>query len=198
MSDLPDPIFLSAGDTAFSVEFGRVVDPALNARVMGLKHALEQARREERITGITDMVPSFRALLVHYSPMATSREILEEEIRSLSRASGSHASAGRSWCLPACYDTDLALDLEDVAERTGKSPAEVIELHSGATYFVYMIGFMPGYPFMGGLNPLLELPRRTEPRLKIPARSVAIAMKLTGSYPFVSPGGCHIFCRTPC
>lgn len=197
MDDAQALKFLAAGDTAFSVEFGREVRPDINARVMDLLHALESARQAGRAEGLVDLVPSFRALLVHYDPVRTSRMAMEALVRSLLNDTGATRSTGRRWRLPVCYDDDLGLDLSSVAERTGKTVAQVIDTHAQGTYFVYMIGFMPGFPFMGGLDPSLELPRRTEPRLKIPACSVAVAMKLTGIYPFVSPGGWHILGRTP-
>jgi KipI family sensor histidine kinase inhibitor len=96
-----------------------------------------------------------------------------------------------------CYDPAFALDLEDVAARTGLAPSEVVESHSATTYHVYMIGFLPGYPYMGDLPARLALPRRENPRTQVPAGSVAIATTMTAVYTLQSPGGWHILGRTP-
>ena len=99
--------------------------------------------------------------------------------------------------MPACYDPAHAPDLEDVAQRTGLSPAEVVRLHCETLFHIYMVGFVPGFPYMGDLPDVLVLPRRTDPRTRLPAGSIAIASTMTAVYPHESPGGWHLIGATP-
>jgi KipI family sensor histidine kinase inhibitor len=186
------------GDTAFSVEFGDTVDPAISARVTGLRHAVAEACRAGGLAGLVETVPTFRSLLVQYDPLATSRAVLEAEIRAIANTSGTAPeSAGRLWEIPVCYDADLGEDLGEIAASRGLSRDEAIGLHTGAEFFVYMLGFMPGFAYMGGLPDALRLPRRASPRLKVPPGSVAVADSLCAVYPWESPGGWHLIGRTP-
>ena len=188
-----DARFLLAGDSGIVVEFGNTVDRALSARVLLLRQALEAARPE----GVTDLIPTFRSLLVQYDPLQADPLRLIDEIAALLGAAGAAEAPGRLWQLPSCYDEEFAPDLADVAQRTGMKPAEVVELHAAQEYLVYFLGFLPGCALMGDLPAALELPRRTEPRVRVPAGSVAIAMKLTIVYPLVSPGGWHLIGNCP-
>ncbi len=189
---------LNCGDTAFSVEFGTAIDPAINAKVMGLHAAIKAAAAAGRLPGVVETVPSFRALLVHYDPLRTSRVALEPAIDALAAQGRSATTEGRRWRIPCCYDDpELAPDLPEVAERTRLTASQVVALHSGAEFTVYVVGFMPGFPFMGGLPKALELPRRKQPRVAVPQSSVAIALVMTGIYPWESPGGWHLIGRTP-
>ena len=190
--------YLSCGDTAFSVEFGTAIEPAINAKVMGLHAAIKAEAAAGRLPGLVETVPSFRALLVHYDPLSTSRAALEPAIRRLVAEGRSARTQGRQWRIPCCYDDpEFAPDLPEVAERTRLTAKQVVALHSGAEFSVYMIGFMPGFPFMGGLPKALELPRHKQPRVAVPQSSVAIALVMTGIYPWESPGGWHLIGRTP-
>jgi KipI family sensor histidine kinase inhibitor len=180
------------------VEFGTAIEPAINAKVMGLHAAIKAETAAGRLPGVVEAVPSFRALLVHYDPLITSRAALEPAIERLVAEGRSAKAQGRRWRIPCCYDDpEFAPDLPEVAERTGLTAKQVIALHSGAEFSVYMIGFMPGFPFMGGLPKALELPRRKQPRVAVPQSSVAIALVMTGIYPWDSPGGWHLIGRTP-
>ncbi len=190
--------YLSCGDTAFSVEFGTTIEPAINAKVMGLHAAIKAEAAAGRLPGVVETVPSFRALLVHYDPLSTSRSALEPAIDALVAQGRSATAVGRRWRIPCCYDDPaFAPDLPEVAERTQLTAKQVIARHSGADFTVYVVGFMPGFPFMGGLPKELELPRRKQPRVAVPQSSVAIALVMTGIYPWESPGGWHLIGRTP-
>ncbi len=188
---------LSAGDGAFVVEFGDTIDRPTNARVMALHRAIAQARAEGGLEGVVETVPTFRSLMVQYDPLHTSRYDLEAPVLALAQAHATQSAAGRRWRIPVCYDGELAPDLDEVAERTGLSRDRVIERHLGATFFAYVLGFMPGFAYLGGLPRELELPRRSEPRVRVPKNSVAIAQALTAIYPWESPGGWHLIGRTP-
>ena len=185
--------FLSAGDRALVVEFGDRIDRALNAEVLRLDTSL----RSSELAGVVETVPTFRSLMVHYDPLVTTRANLERAIASLLDRKPGSRSTGTLWRVPVCYDGEFAPDLAEVAHLTGLSPGEVIALHSGTRYHVYMLGFLPGFPYMGDLPPRLALPRRADPRVRVPAGSIAIATTLTAIYPYESPGGWHLIGATP-
>lgn len=187
------PQIRSFGDTGFSVEFGEGIDRGINAMVMALHAALADAKP----TGLVETIPSFRALLVQYDPLATSRADLEAHVRGLLDGLQPQQRAGRLWRLPVCYAEEFALDLQEVAQNCKLTPEKVVAIHTGGRYFVYMLGFMPGLAYMGGLDAKLHLPRRSSPRTKVPQGSVAIAESMTTIYPWESPGGWHLLGRTP-
>jgi len=186
------------GDTAFNVEFGDVIDPIIHAKVMGLCHGIHRVRDNGGMVGLMEVVPTFRSLLISYDPLMTSRTALQAEAMALAEAGGeAPAVAGRHWRIPVCYDDDLGPDLQEVCRVCGLDRDALIALHSGAAFFVYMLGFMPGFAYMGGVPERLHLPRKASPRLKVPAGSVAIAESFGAVYPWDSPGGWHLLGRTP-
>lgn len=175
------------------VEFGSDIDRHVSALVLALAERIEQAG----LRGVVETVPTFRSLMIHYDPQQIRQAQLKERLIELLQDLNPSETAGRLWRIPACYDPSLGPDLEDVASRTGLSVPEVIRLHTSATYHVYMLGFLPGYPYMGGLPAELVLPRRQNPRIKVPAGALAIAMSMAAIYPLESPGGWHLLGRTP-
>lgn len=192
------PRITSVGDTAFNVEFGDRVDPAINARVTGLRRAVEAARAAGGLAGVVETIPTFRSLMVQYDPTRTSRAELEPQLLALAQAGGGPAAAAaRLWSIPVCYDGDLGEDLDGLAAACGLSRDQVIALHGDAEFLVYMLGFMPGFAYLGGVPESLRRPRRASPRLKVPAGSVALADALCAVYPWESPGGWHLIGRTP-
>lgn len=192
-ADVPDPVLRAFGDSALLVEFGDRVDPALNAAVM----ALDSAVAEAGIPGIVETAPSFRSLLVEFDPLRTDGVAVTGALRTLLSDLQSVEAAGRRWVVPVCYEGDLAPDLGAVADRVGLEPVRVVDLHTGAEHRVHMIGFLPGCPYLGGLPPEIDLPRRADPRLRVPKGAVAIAVGLTVIYPTESPGGWNLIGRTP-
>jgi len=184
---------LSSGDTALVVEFGDGIDRVTSERVLALFERLGRAA----LPGVVELMPTFRSLMVHYDPVRTSRRALEAVIAPFLDGLEGAAPAGHTVEIPVCYDPAFGLDLADVASATGLTPEAVVACHSGETYHVYMIGFTPGYPYMGDLPPALVLPRRENPRTQVPAGSVAIATAMTAVYTLQSPGGWHILGRTP-
>ena len=188
------PALLPCGDQALVVEFGDAISPEINRRVHDLAHAIETAG----VRGVYDLVPTYRSLLVYYNPMRTAWQELEDSLRSLlqdTRDSG--LSMPRVVSVPTLYGGEYGPDLEFVAENAGLTTDEVVELHSGTDYLVYMMGFSPGFPYLGGLAEWLATPRLATPRLEIPAGSVGIAESQTGVYPVASPGGWQLIGRTP-
>lgn len=175
------------------VEFGDHVDRALNERVLHLSTLVHEAN----LPGIVETLPTFRSLMVHYDPLVTdSANVTAALERLLERSSGGQACS-RLWRIPACYAASHAPDLMEVAQRTGLGADEVIRLHSTTRFYVYMIGFSPGFPYMGDLPEQLVLPRRVDPRVRVPAGSIAIATGMTSIYPVESPGGWHLIGATP-
>ncbi|MGE5150672.1 MAG: 5-oxoprolinase subunit PxpB [Rhodospirillaceae bacterium] len=190
--------YLSCGDTAFSVEFGNEISPQINGQVMALHAAVGQARADGSLAGLVETVPSMRALMVCYDPLATTRRELEPQIDALIARGLATDATSRKVRIPCCYDDpDFAPDLAEVAERTKKTPEQVIAAHLGSAFKVYVLGFMPGLAYIAGLEPSLYLPRRAQPRVRLPRSTVAIAMDMTTIYPFESPGGWHLIGRTP-
>jgi len=192
----PRPRILASGDTAVVVEFGSTIDPVLSARVLALDAALVRAG----LPGVVEAVPTLRSLMVHYDPNVTSHARLGGELLQLADEAARETNVpppGRRFRLPACYHPDLAPDLADVAAAIGQTTDDVIALHARRPYRVYMIGFLPGHPYMGDTAPALRLPRRKTPRTHVPAGGVAIAIGMTIVYPLESPGGWHLIARTP-
>jgi KipI family sensor histidine kinase inhibitor len=134
--------------------------------------------------------------MIHYDPLVTSAADLIERLGPMTDAGDEHESAPRTWCIPVCYEGDKAPDLAVVAERTGLTTDQVIEAHSSHSYHVYMLGFLPGFPYMGDLPAELCLPRLENPRLRVPPGAVAIVTTLTAIYPIASPGGWHLIGST--
>lgn len=188
-----DVRFLVSGDTAVVVEFGDRVDRELSERVLGLSAAVHVAN----VNGVVECVPTYRSLMVLHDPLAISSAELIRTLELLVERGATARRDARLWLIPASYDEAHAPDLADVAVRTGLSEDEVIALHTSAVFHVYMIGFSPGFPYMGDLPASLVLPRRTDPRVKVPAGSIAIAAGQTAVYPVESPGGWHLIGATP-
>jgi len=198
MSPDTPPRLLALGDSAWTLEFGNTIDPAINASVMGLAERVLQARGSEPLmAAVTDVVPTFRSLTVHYDPMEADAAALGERLRVLAQDGHQDMQAGRLWHLPVCFDADFAPDLPRLAEAKGLSPDEVIQHLLAATFHVYMLGFQPGFPYMGGVPPELHMPRLPAPRQKVPAQSLAVAGEMCAVYPWESPGGWNLLGRTP-
>jgi len=190
--------YLSCGDTAFTVEFGNEISPAINGQVMTLHAVIGEAKAAGRLGGVVETVPTMRSLMVTYDPVKTSRSALQPEIDALIASGLSAEGKTRKVTIPCCYDgEDFAPDLADVAARTKKTPEQVIACHLASPFKVYVLGFMPGLAYVAGLDPSLYLPRRSQPRVRLPRSTVAIAMDMTTIYPFESPGGWHLIGRTP-
>ena len=190
---MSEPRFLAVGDTALSVEFGEAIDRQVSDRVL----ALDRRLAAEPAPGMIETVPTFRALMIHYDPCAISFGELVDHVGQHLAGLSPRASAARIWEIPACYEGECAPDLTDVAARTGLGEDEIVALHTGQSFHVYMIGFLPGLPYMGDLPAQISLPRRENPRLRLPPGSVAITGTMTTIYPVQSPGGWHLIGNTP-
>jgi KipI family sensor histidine kinase inhibitor len=187
------PRFLDAGDGGLVVEFGSEIDESTNAAVMALAEQLGATR----LDGVRELIPTYRSLLVQFDPIALRKVDLKTAI--LARWNTVSASERRSslWHIPVCYGGDHGMDLPFIAQTHGLDEAEVIARHSAATYRIYMIGFAPGFAYLGGLDPSLHTSRRTDPRLKTPPQSISIGgMQTAVSPPLEIPSGWHFIGRT--
>lgn len=187
---------LPLGDAAWTVEFGRGIDAATHARVLGYAAALAAATERGRLEGIVEWVPTFRSVTVHFDPLAVAPD-LPEQLLALADDVQALDSSGCRWRIPVCFDAEFAPDLGDVAAARGLSEDEVLRLMTQTVFSVYMLGFLPGFPYLGGLPKALEMPRLATPRKLVPARSIAVAGSTCAAYPWESPGGWRLLGRTP-
>lgn len=182
--------FLPAGDSALVAEFGNEVDEAVNQRV----HDMAGWLSRNPIAGVTEVLPTFRSLMVFYDPFRISYNGLVRKLRNY-RPTEQGDGAGEKGVLriPCCYDGP---DLESMSALTGLSREEIISIHSGVDYKIYMMGFLPGFVYLGGLDKRICVPRLETPRTRIEPGSVGIGGSQTGVYPVASPGGWRILGRT--
>jgi inhibitor of KinA len=187
------------GDQAILAVLGEGIDPAVNDRV----HALAAAVRAAALPGLREVVPAYATLAVHYDPErwagpgGTPYQALARELAGLwARTRADGAGTGRVVAIPVRYGGEWGPDLAEVAAHCGFSEEEVVRRHTEPEYRVFMLGFAPGFPYLGGLDPALATPRRATPRTRIPAGSVGIAGTQTGIYPLETPGGWQIIGRT--
>ena len=185
--------FLPSGDAAIVVEFGSVIDLAVSAQVSRLAGRIAA----RGLKGVLELLPTFRSLMICYDPLVVRQADLIAEVSALADTGAAESAPSRLWTLPACYASELAPDLAEVAERTKLTPDEVVQRHVAVTYHVYMLGFLPGNAYLGETDPALKLPRRQTPRTVVPKGSVAIAVGMTSVYPVESPGGWHLIGNSP-
>ncbi len=188
------PLFLPAGDTALVVEFGDAISPEVNRKVRSLSDALEL----RSVTGVFDFLPTYRSVLVYYDPLEITAAELQDGIEGLLQDADEISIASRRVVhIPTLYGGKMGVDIGFVAQHAGIDEQEVVRIHSGTDYLVYMMGFSPGFAYLGGLDERLATPRLESPRTEIPAGAVGIAESQTGVYPMVSPGGWQLIGRTP-
>ena len=175
------------GDTALLAELGTRLDTALNTRAIALAAALKKRR------DVRQAIAGYASVTVHFDPDQTTHDLLAAAIRRLAAKRPPMAEPGRLHRIPVTYDGQ---DLDDVAGRLELSRDRIVEIHTSAIYRVFLVGFVPGWAYLGPLAEELELPRRQVPRTLVPAGSVAIAGRQTGIYPLPTPGGWHLIGRT--
>jgi len=189
---LSPPRLLPSGDTAVTVEFSRNIDDAANERVL----ALDRALSETPIEGVTETVPTYRSLLVHYDPVRIGFDAIGARLLALAQQPSPPQEKARHWRVPVAYGGENGLDLEDVAKTLRTTPEEIVARHVAGSYRVAMIGFTPGWSYLSGLEKFLHMPRRQDPRLLTPAGTISIGGVQTGIQCLAGPSGWHLLGRT--
>lgn len=186
--------YLICGDSALTMEFGNVISEEINKKIRTLTTLIEN----RKISGINEVVPTYRSLMIHYNPLIIGYEELviilkeaEENINSIELPSPEIIE------IPVLYGGKYGPDIENVAKHNNLTVEEVVKIHTSAQYLIYMLGFTPGFPYLGGMDKRIATPRLSSPRIKIPAGSVGIAGEQTGVYPVQSPGGWQLIGSTP-
>jgi KipI family sensor histidine kinase inhibitor len=190
---LPPPRLLPSGDSAITVEFSRNIDDAANRRVLALDRAIADAP----VPGVTETVPTYRSLLVHYDPCRIDFHTLGEKLIALAQVPAPAAAKTRRWRIPVAYGGENGIDLEDVAKTLNATPDDIVARHVAGDYRVAMIGFTPGWSYLSGLDKFLHMPRRQNPRLLTPAGTISIGGVQTGIQCLAAPSGWHLLGRTP-
>jgi len=185
------PRILPCGDAALTVEFGREIDPAVNARVLALD------ARVSGLAGVVETLPTYRSLLVHYDPAAVDFHALAAALLDLAADLPDIAREGRLWRIPVVYGGEFGVDLGDIARRHGITPDDLVQRHSAPVYRVYMSGFLPGFAYLGGLDPSIATPRRESPRARTPAGTISIGGVQALVASIEAPSGWHLLGRTP-
>ena len=185
---------LTAGDSALLIQFEQRIGEDVNRRISATVKLLKM----QQIEGIVDMIPAYASLLVQYNPLVIRYEEIYKRVSAIVKMDTKVESMEKKvWEIPVLYGGELGPDFFHVAEHAGISGEELIRLHSEKDYLVYMLGFLPGFTYLGGLEEKLHTPRLENPRVKIPAGSVGIGGSQTGVYPVDSPGGWQLIGRTP-
>jgi KipI family sensor histidine kinase inhibitor len=188
------PRFRRSGDAAMTIEVGDGIDADVNARVVDLDRALTG----RALRGIVEIVPTYRTLLVCFDPTALSRRAVEAEVMSLWPPAQPEGQVRRRWTVPVAYGGDNGMDLDWLARRLDTTTDDIVAWHSAAEYRIYMMGFMPGFAYLGGLDPRLHIDRRPEPRLVTPPGSISIGGQQAAVAPQIAaPSGWHMLGRTP-
>ena len=187
--------FLFSGDSALIIEFGNEISVDINKKIRKMMDDI----KKENIDGIVELVPTYCSLLINYDVLKIDYNTLVEKLKTflnnnLETAEGEEVTLIE---IPTLYNDEVGPDLSYVAEHNKLSKEEVIKIHTGTDYLVYMLGFMPGFTYLGGMSEKIATPRLESPRLQIYPGSVGIAGKQTGMYPSMSPGGWRIIGRTP-
>ena len=189
------PTISPVGDCAISIDFGQVIDPKINRHIRQTIERIQGLNLE----GIIELVPTYCALLIQYDAMLYSYSDICNLMEPLLEPSATDDANERVTVIeiPTVYGGEFGPDLGFVASHNNLSEDEVVSIHSGTDYLVYMLGFIPGFTYLGGMDPRIATPRLSSPRTLIPAGSVGIAGEQTGTYPSDSPGGWQIIGRTP-
>ncbi len=187
--------FLKAGDSALIIELGNEISPIINYNLKKITDYLDSLNHK----AIKDLLPTYRSIIVYYDPMMISFDELKEMVEKNCAADDSQMLSVKKEIIevPVLYGGEYGPDIENIASHNNLTIEEVIDIHTSGEYLVYMLGFTPGFPYLGGMDKRIATPRLTTPRTKIPAGSVGIAGEQTGLYPIESPGGWQLLGRTP-
>lgn len=185
---------VAAGDSSLLIEFGNEINEEINRKIT----TIVQLMKDQQIEGVVDMIPAFCSLLINYDPRIVSYEKMQKRMQALVKMDlKGGAQRKRVFEIPVCYGGQYGPDMATITAHSGLSEKEVIEIHSSRDYLIYMLGFLPGFCYLGGLDERIHTPRLANPRVKISAGSVGIGGSQTGIYPMDSPGGWQLMGMTP-
>lgn len=187
--------FLKAGDSSLVIELGNEISPIINFKLKKITEFLDNAN----IKGIKDLLPTYRSIIVYYNPLVVSFEDIKKNVELNCNFEHENTENIEKEIveIPVVYGGEYGPDLENIATHNNLTTEEVIKIHTSGEYLVYMLGFTPGFPYLGGMDKKIATPRLKEPRTKIPAGAVGIAGEQTGVYPIESPGGWQLLGRSP-
>ena len=183
------------GDNGVVCDFGSEVNQSINNNVIKLFQYIKKESTNGRIDGILNCTPSYNKLIINFDLSLTNTKKIFNFLQSIDFSKLSLVLESNTWTIPICYD--FGIDLNDISRKLKIDKNEIIKIHSQTTFYIYMIGFVPGHPFMGDLDSMLYLNRLETPRVKVPAGSIGIIEKFCNIYPYESPGGWNIIGRTP-
>ena len=184
-------------DQGIICDFGNEITKEINAKVIGVFNYINNNLDIKNELGIINCVPSYNKIVIQYDLLVTSSDAIIKYISSIKEDSLTYQNNQKKFELPICYNTEYGLDLESISKQNKISIEEIIHLHLETSFYVYMMGFLPGFPFMGDLSNKLFTSRLTTPMVVVPENSVAIVEKFCAIYPFESPGGWNIIGKTP-
>ena len=191
---MQDTKILTAGDSSVLIQFGNTIDPEINYRIS----ATVQMMREQHIVGVTDIIPAFCSLLINYDPRVIAFAEIKERMEGILKMEiKAGAKRKKVYEIPVCYGGEYGPDIQNIADHAGLSVEEVIDIHTSRDYLIYMLGFLPGLTYLGGLDERIHTPRLAISGIKIAAGSVGIGGSQTGIYPMDSPGGWQLMGLTP-
>ncbi len=186
--------FRNGGDRSLFVEVGDEITPEVNKGIRNLLSAIDKAD----VAGVQALAPTYRSILVYYDPLSVAPDTLKEQITGLyGNLKDAELGGAKIVEIPTLYGGEYGPDIDFVASHNGISETEVIEVHTGSDYLVYMVGFNPGFPYLGGMSERIATPRLPTPRVRMVPGSVGIAERQTGIYPLASPGGWRVIGRSP-
>ena len=185
---------MTEGDSSLLIAFKQEISPEVNAQISSIVKLI----RQQKTPGIVDMIPAFASLLINYNPEVISYEALKKRLEDILKMDvDTETSKKRVYQIPVLYGGEFGPDLKTIADHAGLSEQEVIDIHTGTDYLIYMLGFLPGFCYLGGLDERIHTPRLANPRISIPRGSVGIGGSQTGIYPMDSPGGWQLMGITP-
>ena len=184
-------------EQAFLLDFGKEITKEINQNVINIFYYIHHQIQKDNFLGLKNCVPSYNKLLLQFNPAKKNKNEIFDYINAIDITKIEYKTSHKEIIIPICYDEEFALDIFNISKKTNIDEEIIIKTHLSTNFYVYMIGFMPGLPFMGDLQSNLNVPRLITPRVRVPSRSVGIVEKFCVIYPNESPGGWNIIGRTP-
>ena len=184
-------------EQAFLLDFGVDIDIKLNQTVIAFANQIEKKIKKNNNLGIKNCVPSYNKILIQFDPLLNQKKEIINFLQTINKKKLNNPSINKHIEIPICYEDEFALDIKEIVKKTKLSKQKIINIHLKTNFYVYMIGFMPGLPYLGDLDKKIFLPRKSIPRTNVPVGSIGIVENFCVIYPNESPGGWNIIGRTP-